>query len=1245
MAQASHKHGDRTPSANSSVPSSVHEEAVGEHSRTNSASSMQAKRLAVETYPTEDQKAVFQRRLWRYLFKNVNRAVDELYNLCEDDSNLPRAKEAMALLQRCANDFEKLVDRIERQDEFARTPTRGLGWEVRKTNLGKPADLVRVKVERFEDLPCCSDNDNGNESGKESGNESGGEGPHQHIEIHSGDDTPLLRAVDTSPPVTRPKSLTLQFLETGTSPDGTEAEGDVNIIIPSTVSSGEFTEGFPSSHRLQGRDSRHNRHVSSTSSLFSALSGDDDDAVRFAEGSDAIWAQAEAYVEAEAQAEEDAWLRLLEMGHQGGDFQQLPSHPGTASTQRSHAPSTFPMSPYSTESMYSPASSTASAYRSLHEKLMSPERRKLTPVEAKKRHEERQQAAEQNRERHELERLEKARQTASRVKDVEQRKAQRLAQAEQQMVERLSLAGKRHDEYIRSIRGKAGNENIKVNEVLFINNLNKEAVQVDLQEQLTELEARIQAGRVRRQQRLLGIAATQRGRHQSKVKQMSQRQLEQEERNMERWNKLSARIEAVTQRREQRLLELQKQHELSIQQQQSAKERRDAVQQEVVAKAQLREQRRVEAAARRAAAKAQPSGSPITDTTTNAQAEKKGDSSQPRSAPIDDLDVGRQAKAPRVWQDALPALTQAISRKAAKKARDAFFAERPAARPSTSTSDDPTLRRLAQHVAGLQKVLEETNLSPTSLTENRTSQNGGDAADSSSVSTATTTNTAKKKQKNKKTQRKNAAVVSLTSDGFAFAAAVSSAAAPLLAALEAAPAHLVQNYLRVDGVLDVLTQLMEPAERLHDWYGTPTTVQLLKVMTKLAHQPSARDEIIGHPIALSVFHAFIFYSRAASFWWRQWLSSIEAQEQAHGKGVKLHSKQTTDQLPPCLECASELIALMSLLVRHVPGESCTTYQAFIWYLHSAGVIQALLNTLRKTHEHTTRLLDNATLRTAVGRAYALLEAASTVLASHSHSTDAPVKSLQQLRGRGCSFQRAAEIFVNLKESGFASNILNSVGSLFMEENPNKHGDRYHLNPFVVDLTTVALRALNNLALSDLRVAQDLSVEDIQITLFHLVDRMLAVMTPLLGNRRSNSGTEECLRQLIVYLGYLSLGQPAIQERLSYGRPPTVLVRLCALPMRFFSDSNDKAILLPTLIAAVYGNDVNKKILFDELSPTLLISYLEKHLQALEKCTTDKEPLPADTRALSLRLPAGMWAEIIKFLQMPVNLETSSSEER
>lgn len=48
--------------------------------------------------------------LWILVRKT--RAVDELYNLCEDDMNMKRAKEATALLQRCTSDFEKVVPEV-----------------------------------------------------------------------------------------------------------------------------------------------------------------------------------------------------------------------------------------------------------------------------------------------------------------------------------------------------------------------------------------------------------------------------------------------------------------------------------------------------------------------------------------------------------------------------------------------------------------------------------------------------------------------------------------------------------------------------------------------------------------------------------------------------------------------------------------------------------------------------------------------------------------------------------------------------------------------------------------------------------------------------------------------------------------------------------------------------------------------------------------------------------------------------
>ena len=50
----------------------------------------------------------------------------------------------------------------------------------------------------------------------------------------------------------------------------------------------------------------------------------------------------------------------------------------------------------------------------------------------------------------------------NRIKASEEKEAQRIALAEQVYKQKLEEAEKRHSDYIKSIRGRAGNENTKV---------------------------------------------------------------------------------------------------------------------------------------------------------------------------------------------------------------------------------------------------------------------------------------------------------------------------------------------------------------------------------------------------------------------------------------------------------------------------------------------------------------------------------------------------------------------------------------------------------------------------------------------------------------------------------------------------------------------------------------------------------------------------------------------------------------
>lgn len=166
------------------------------------------------------------------------------------------------------------------------------------------------------------------------------------------------------------------------------------------------------------------------------------------------------------------------------------------------------------------------------------------------------QAPEVVRDRTVEERKQKARIVSHRAKVITEKQAVRLAKAEMKLDTRLRGAEQRHTEYVKAIKGRAGNENAKVSEVHFINTINEEHLVSELQQRLEEVEARILAAANRRSERLQDIAVQQKKRNHKKIQQMSELRLQLERQRMERWEKLQRRIEAVQNRREARLLEM-----------------------------------------------------------------------------------------------------------------------------------------------------------------------------------------------------------------------------------------------------------------------------------------------------------------------------------------------------------------------------------------------------------------------------------------------------------------------------------------------------------------------------------------------------------------------------------------------------------------------------------------------------------------------------------------------------------------
>ncbi|KAG8186344.1 hypothetical protein JTE90_005872 [Oedothorax gibbosus] len=98
--------------------------------------------------PEKDLRA----RYWTFLFENLHRAVDEIYQTCEMDESIVESKEAIMMLENYARDFDALIQYININKNYEKTapinrPT-SLAWEVRKSSPGKSL-LKNVFIEKL----------------------------------------------------------------------------------------------------------------------------------------------------------------------------------------------------------------------------------------------------------------------------------------------------------------------------------------------------------------------------------------------------------------------------------------------------------------------------------------------------------------------------------------------------------------------------------------------------------------------------------------------------------------------------------------------------------------------------------------------------------------------------------------------------------------------------------------------------------------------------------------------------------------------------------------------------------------------------------------------------------------------------------------------------------------------------------------------------------------------------------------
>jgi hypothetical protein len=74
----------------------------------------------------------FQDRCWQMLHNNIEHAIDELYDLCEEEEDVNRCLEAIDMFNQTTRDFTKLIEKIQAQRYYNIANPSSLSWEIRK---------------------------------------------------------------------------------------------------------------------------------------------------------------------------------------------------------------------------------------------------------------------------------------------------------------------------------------------------------------------------------------------------------------------------------------------------------------------------------------------------------------------------------------------------------------------------------------------------------------------------------------------------------------------------------------------------------------------------------------------------------------------------------------------------------------------------------------------------------------------------------------------------------------------------------------------------------------------------------------------------------------------------------------------------------------------------------------------------------------------------------------------------------
>ncbi|XP_070541829.1 S phase cyclin A-associated protein in the endoplasmic reticulum-like isoform X2 [Ptychodera flava] len=229
-----------------------------------------------------------------------------------------------------------------------------------------------------------------------------------------------------------------------------------------------------------------------------------------------------------------------------------------------------------------------------------------------------------------------------------------------------------------------------------------------------------------------------------------------------------------------------------------------------------------------------------------------------------------------------------------------------------------------------------------------------------------------------------------------------------------------------------------------------------------------------------------------------------------------------------------------------------------------------------------------------------------------------------------------QLMVTLKSTQFAGIISMLYGILLHGGAPSRKGSIVppELPEHTLRVVNTGLRMMNTFAVIDLKMLQSvLGEEGISLEFRHIATYLIWYCSHWTQN-------EELCHEVMLIVGYFTVLDHDNQLIVQSGNTPTLLQQLCSLPFQYFSNPRLMNVLFPTLIACCYDNAATKKILEQEMSCSLLASFIEEKTREKEKLkilpssakTKDKEKDGMGRMSLESRFPISSWEDAKKFFE-------------